>query len=69
MHAAARDTPRVQAERSHSRDLSATLDRPRVKCMDESGLKLALTRRYGRAPRGERVLGRAPQNCGPNVTM
>jgi hypothetical protein len=49
--------------------LSATLDRPRVKCMDESGIKLALTRLDGRAPPGERVLGRAPQNCGQNVTM
>ena len=69
MHASERDTPRVQAERSHYRDLSATLDLRRVKFIDESGINLALTRLYGRAPRGERVLGSAPQNSGPHVTM
>jgi hypothetical protein len=58
----------VQAERAVDRDLSATLDLPHVKVIDASGLHLALTRRYGRAPRGARVLGRAPQNDGPNVT-
>ena len=69
MHASERDTPRVQAERAQYRDLSATLDLHRVKFIDESGINLALTRLYGRAPRGERVLGSAPRNYGPNVTM
>jgi transposase len=59
----------VQAERSHYRDLSATLDLRRVKFIDESGINLAMTRLYGRAPRGERVLGSAPQNYGQNVTI
>jgi transposase len=59
----------VQAERSHYRDLSATLDLRRVKFMDESGINLAMTRLYGRAPRGERVLGSAPQHYGQNVTL
>jgi transposase len=59
----------VQAERSSYRALSATLDLQRVKFIDESGINLALTRLYGRAPRGERALGSAPQNYGPNVTM
>lgn len=59
----------MQAERAQYRDLSATLDLHRVKFIDESGINLALTRLYGRAPRGERVLGSAPQNYGPNVTM
>jgi transposase len=45
------------------------LDLHRVKCIDESGINLAMTRLYGRAPRGERVLGTAPQNYGPNVTL
>ena len=69
MHASERDTPRVQAERSHFRDLSATLDLHRLKFIDESGITIALTRLYGRAPRGERVLDSAPQNYGQNVTM
>jgi len=69
MHASERDTPRVQAERALYRDLSATLDLRRVKCIDESGLNIAMTRLYGRAPRGERALGSAPQNYGQNVTI
>jgi transposase len=69
MHASERDTPRVQAERALYRDLSATLDLHRVKFIDESGLNIAMTRLYGRAPRGERVLGSVPQNYGQNVTI
>jgi transposase len=69
MHASERDTPRVQAERLHYRDLSAALDLRRVKFIDESGINIAMTRLYGRAPRGERALGSAPQNYGPNVTI
>jgi transposase len=59
----------VQAERALYRDLSATLDLRRVKFIDESGLNIAMTRRYGRAPRGERALGSAPQNSGQHVTI
>lgn len=59
----------MQTERAHYRDLSATLDLHRVKFIDESGINLAMTRLYGRAPRGERARGSAPQNYGQNVTM
>jgi transposase len=59
----------VQAARSHYRDLSATLDLHRVKFIDESGINSAMTRLYGRAPQGERVVGSAPQNDGQNVTL
>ena len=37
--------------------------------MDESGPNLSLTPRYGRAPRGQRVVGSVPRNHGPNVTL
>jgi DDE superfamily endonuclease len=37
--------------------------------IDESGVNLAMTRLYGRAPRGERVIGPVPHDYGPNVTM
>jgi transposase len=40
-----------------------------LKFIDESGVNLAMTRLYGRAPRGERVVGAVPQNYGQNVTM
>ena len=37
--------------------------------VDESGTNLATTPRYGRAPRGERVVGAAPRNHGANTTL
>ena len=47
----------------------AGLDARRLKFVEESGVNLARTRRYGRAPRGTRVIGSVPQNYGANVTM
>jgi transposase len=41
----------------------------RLKFVDESGVNLAMTRLYGRAPRGERVVGSVPQNYGQHVTV
>lgn len=37
--------------------------------VDESGTNLAMTARYGRAPRGQRVIGVVPRNHGPNTTL
>ena len=37
--------------------------------VDESGLNLALTRLYARAPRGVRAVGSVPQNYGQNLTV
>ena len=34
-----------------------------------AGTHLGLTPRYGRAPRGQRVVGVVPRNRGPNVTV
>lgn len=47
----------------------AKLDLKRLKFIDESGVNIAMTRLYGRAPRGERVVGSVPQNYGSNITM
>ncbi|MEN3333734.1 MAG: hypothetical protein V7641_3099 [Blastocatellia bacterium] len=41
----------------------------RYKFVDESGINLALTRLYGRAPRGQRAVGSAPINYGENITL
>jgi transposase len=41
----------------------------RCKFIDESGINLALTRLYGRAPRGERARGGVPVNYGANLTI
>jgi transposase len=45
------------------------LDLRRFKFIDESGVNLSMTRLYGRARRGERVVGSVPQNYGENITM
>jgi len=41
----------------------------RFKFLDEAGSNLAMTRLYGRAAKGERVIDTVPQNYGENVTM
>jgi len=47
----------------------AALDARRFKFIDESGSHLALTRLYGRAPRGERVTEGVPRNYGPQTSI
>jgi transposase len=37
--------------------------------VDEAGINLAMPRLSGRAPKGERVVGRVPQNYGANITL
>ena len=41
----------------------------RLTFVDESGINLAMTRRYGRAPRGQRVSDSVPADPGVNVTL
>ena len=69
LHASERDTERVQQARAAYQEEIAALAPQRFKFIDESGVNLAMTRRYGRAPQGERVIGPVPQNYGANVTM
>jgi transposase len=45
------------------------VDTSRLVFVDESSTNVALTPRYGRAPRGERARGKAPRNWGKNVTL
>jgi transposase len=40
-----------------------------LKFIDETGLNIAMTRRYGRALRGQRVHDAVPKNFGRNVTI
>jgi transposase len=69
LHASERDTPRVQQARNDYQGTISRLDLKRCKFIDESGINLALTRLYGRAPRGERAIGSTPINYGRNVTL
>ncbi|MCA1628672.1 MAG: transposase [Acidobacteria bacterium] len=45
------------------------LDWRGLRFIDESGSNLSLTRRYGRAPTGERVSERAPRNYGQQTSI
>ena len=69
LHATERDTERVQHAREDYQALIQPFDLQRFTCVDESGVNLAMTRRFGRAPRGERVIGAVPQNYGANLTL
>jgi transposase len=69
LHPSERDTPRVEQARAGYREEVAPLDPKRLKFVDESGVHLALTRLYGRAPAGERAPGSIPRNYGSNVTL
>jgi len=69
LHASERDSERVQQARNAYQKTVRRLDLKRFKFVDESGINLALTRLYGRAPRGERAIGSAPINYGENITL
>jgi transposase len=68
LHASEQGTERVQQARANYQEEVAALDPQRFQFIDASGVNLAMTRLYGRAPRGERVIGAVPQNYGANVT-
>ncbi len=59
----------MRTARQSYRAEAEDFDLRRLKFVDESGVNIAMTRLYGRAPRGQRALGSAPQNYGENITM
>jgi transposase len=65
LHASERD----EAERAAWWEETAQLDPATLVFVDESGTNLRFTPHYGRAPRGQRVVGVVPRNHGPNVTL
>jgi transposase len=60
---------RDEAARAAWRAAAAALDPADLVFVDETGTHTALTRLRARAPRGERAVGSAPRNHGPNVTL
>lgn len=64
-----RASERDEAERTEWWAETAQRDARRFVFVDESGTTRSLTPRYGRAPRGQRVVGVVPRNHGPNVTL
>ncbi|MDB5764908.1 MAG: tnpF1, partial [Herminiimonas sp.] len=69
LHATERDRPRVRLARRRYRRHIAPYPCQRLKFVDESGLNIAMTRRYGRAVRGQRVHDAVPKNFGRNITI
>jgi transposase len=60
LHASERDTPRARRKRRAFRKAVDGLDPRPLVFVDETGAHTAMTRTYGRAPRGQRVPGSAP---------
>ena len=69
MHAAERDTDRVKRLRQEFLEAIQHEDVTRFKFVDETSVNLTYTRRYGRAPGGQRVDAAVPLRTGPNVTV
>ncbi|RJG07081.1 IS630 family transposase [Noviherbaspirillum cavernae] len=69
VHATERDTARVRLARRRYRKQIASCPVKRLKFIDESGLNIAMTRRYGRAMHGQRVHDAVPGNFGRNVSI
>jgi transposase len=69
LHAAERDTERVRTLRAAFRETVKACEVRQMKFVDESGATLAMTRRYGRAAPGQRVVDSVPVNDGENYTM
>jgi transposase len=62
-------TERDERARDSFRERLRGVDPERLRFVDESSTNVALTPRYGGAPKGERVRGKAPRNWGKNVTL
>jgi transposase len=60
---------RKEEERQEWRKKAKDLDVNKCRFIDETGSNRALTRRYARAPKGERARGSIPRNRGKNVTL
>lgn len=69
VHAAERDTPRVNGLRRAFPEARPGQDVTRFKFADETSVNLTYTRRYGRAVGGQRVNQAVPLRNGPNVTI
>ena len=69
LHASERETERVVKMRSEYEAEVLPIVLERLKFLDEAGSNVAMTRLYGRAQPGQRVVESVPQNYGENVSM
>ena len=67
--ASEQDDSRIQELRQRFEERQADVDAARLFCIDEAGSTIAMTREYGRAPRGQVVKDVRPRNRGTVITM
>jgi transposase len=67
--AAEQDRPDVAAQREQWRAGQATLDVEKLVFVDETWVSTNMSRRYGRAPRGERLIGSVPHGHWKTTTF
>ena len=60
---------RDEEARGAWRERLSGIDPARLVFVEESSTNVAMTPRYGRAPKGERTRGKVPRNWGKNVTL
>jgi transposase len=69
LHAQEQDTPEKQRRRAAWRAALSGIDPARLVFLDESGVTTEMTRRYGRAPSGERVREGTPAGHWSTLTL
>ena len=69
LRASEQNSTAVQALRKDFLERMVTWPVDKVKCLDESGAKLGMTRPYGRAEGQQRVTDHVPKNYGSSWTM
>jgi transposase len=69
LHAAEQDRANVKARRDVWHEQLKEVPREHLVFLDESGAKTNMTRLYGRAPRGERVVSKVPHGHWKTTTM
>lgn len=69
IHAAEQDRPDVREKRVAHAARMPGLDPAELVCLDETGANTTMTRRYGRAPRGERLVDAIPHGHWKATTL
>lgn len=67
--ASERDDEDVKQQRVQWKEETAPIDPERLIFMDEMGINTKMDRHYGRAPRGERVIGSVPEKHWESLTV
>jgi transposase/transposase-like protein len=69
VHASEQDRPDVQAKRQEWRHKTCQINAKRLVFLDQTGVNTRMHRTYGRAPKGERVIGSVPDKHYQNSTV